>query len=149
MRAAGVAPAIALPDCCRQISWRMPRVRASRANEPPGVGRISGWSVSSSNKRSTPISAGGRRATRHLLVAVVPREQDVAPVDERQVAARAALLVGHRAQVGNRQVEAAALAVLHVAVRRRAVDRERHFVDARVREPARLRLRDARPLVLV
>ena len=34
------------------------------------------------------------------------------------------------AQVGNRLVEIAALAVLHVGLLRRAVDRERHLVDA-------------------
>src|SRR5574339_1181385 len=54
----------------------------------------------------------------HLLVAVVPLEQDVAPVQERQVATGLPLLVDHRPQVGNRDVETAALTVLGVARRR-------------------------------
>ena len=140
MRARGVAPGMALP---RLLSSQISRRIASSSGEP-GTNRreyaSSGWSVISQHRRSTPMSAASSRARVHLLVAVVPVEQDVAPVEERQVAAGAALLVRHRAQVGDRDVEPAALPVLHVAVRRRAVDRERHLVDARVHEPARLRL---------
>ena len=50
---------------------------------------------------------------------------------------RLALLVDHRGEVRDRLLEVAALAVLHVALRRRAVDREGHLVDARVHEASR------------
>ena len=76
----------------------------------------------------------------HLGVTVVPDEQDVAPVQKRQVAAGAPLLVSHRAEVVNRDVELAALSVSRVALGRRAVDRERHLVYAGVHEAARLLL---------
>ena len=84
----------------------------------------------------------GREAPRqvHLGVAVVPGEQDVAPVEERQVPAGPPFLVRHRAKVGERDVELPALAVLDVALLGRAVDRERHLVDAGVHEAPRLRL---------
>ena len=66
---------------------------------------------------------GGQRArARHLRVAVVPVEQDVAPVEKRQIASGAALFVRHRTQCGYRHVESSTLTIFHVAVRRRAVD---------------------------
>ena len=91
--------------------------------------------------RSAPIVGGHLPRALHLLVAVVPGEEDVAPVEDGHVAARLPLLVRHRAQVGDGDVEAPALPVALVRLLRRAVDRERHLVDARVHEaPRRLLL---------
>ena len=46
--------------------------------------------------------------------------------------------IGHRAEGRDGEVEPAALPVFHVAFRRRAIDRKRHLIDARVHQPARL-----------
>ena len=59
---------------------------------------------------------------RHFSVAVVPLEQDVAPVELRQVAAGFMFFVGHRAKIPYGNVELAALAVLHIALGAGAVD---------------------------
>ncbi len=76
----------------------------------------------------------------HLRVAVIPHEQDVAPVQKGQIAAALPLFVRHRAQRRDRHVEASALPVSDIGLRRRAVDRERHFIDPRVDETPRLRV---------
>jgi len=93
------------------------------------------------NLPAEPIDADvGRQAARdvHLRFAVVPDEEDVAPVEEGRLSARAALFLRHRPQVGDGDVEAAALPVLDVAFLGRTVDGERHLVDAGVDEAARL-----------
>ena len=97
----------------------------------------SGWSVISQRQSIDAELDGEPPRLVHLLVRVVPVEEDVAPVELRHVAAGRGLLVGHRAQVGDRQVELAALPVAHVGLLRGAVDREGHLVDARVDQPPR------------
>ena len=50
-----------------------------------------------------PIDAevyGDPPCERHLFVAVVPLEQNVSPIEKRNIAARGPLLIGHRPQVG-------------------------------------------------
>src|SRR6266487_5033062 len=79
---------------------------------------------------------------RHLLVAVVVREENVPPVDERQIPARAPFFLRRRAKISNGLVEVPALPVLRVALGRGAVDREGHLVDPRVDEPPDLFLRE-------
>ncbi len=76
----------------------------------------------------------------HLGLAVVPPEQDVPPVEERQIPAGPALLVRHRPQRAQRSVESAPLPVAGVALGERAVDREGDLVDAGVNQPDGLRL---------
>ncbi len=52
----------------------------------------------------------------HFLFAVVPLEEDVAPVDVGHVPAAPGLLVGQRTKVGERDVELAALAIADVGL---------------------------------
>ena len=75
---------------------------------------------------------------RHFRVTVVPPEQNVAPVEERDIRPGSLFFIGHRAEGRDGEVEPAALPVFHVAFRRRAIDRKRHLIDARVHQPARL-----------
>ena len=73
---------------------------------------------------------GGHPARQvHLLVAVVVREQDVAPVHERHVEAVLPFLVRQRRQIADGFGEVATLPVLCVALRGGAVNRESDFVD--------------------
>ena len=71
----------------------------------------------------------------HLVVAVVPREEDVAPVQEGQVARAPVFFVDHGAERGDGAVEAAAPPVLFVRALRRAIDRERHLVYPGMYQP--------------
>src|SRR3712207_9002844 len=63
---------------------------------------------------TTLFRSGEPAGPRHLFVTVVPCEQDVAPIELRDIAAASRLLVGHRAQVRERDLEPAALPVTRV-----------------------------------
>ena len=108
-------------------------IRGSRC-EPPRERRLG--VVGDLPRQTVDAEFGGQTpGTVHLFRAVVPLEQDVPPVDERQVAVRAPLLVRHRPHGVQRKVEPPALPVARVAFGKGAVDREGDLVDAGVDQP--------------
>ena len=94
----------------------------------------------SQHSRSTPISLRQTPRQVHLLVAVVPCEQNVPPVEKRQVAPRTLLLVGHGTKFLSATSSRPRWRYFAVALLARPIDREGHFVDAGPCEPPRLLL---------
>src|SRR5262245_21966706 len=74
----------------------------------------------------------------HLRLAVVVGEEDVAPVDEREIASSGVRFIGCYPQVANRLLEITTLAIDRVGLRSCAIDRECDFVDTGSNEPTDL-----------